>query len=141
MKEAKKKKGNEKVASIETGTELGLIKIHEDVIISIVSKSTISVDGVSKLAGSSLVDNIADIVGSKKLHDRSISVKLDGSIVEIEVKVNIEYGIHIPTIASKIQEVVISEVEKSTGMNVKSVDVIIQEIEMEIPEVKEEVEY
>ncbi len=129
MKSAKKTNKKNEGSSVETGTELGMIKIHEGVIVSITSKAIANVEGVTKLAGSSLVDNIADIVGSKKLHDRAITVKLDGANVEIEVKINIKFDSHIPTIANNVQTVVIEAVEKATGMNVKTVDVVIQEVD------------
>jgi uncharacterized alkaline shock family protein YloU len=122
---AKKPVGN---ITTENGSSLGTIKIHENVIAAVVKKVTLDVDGVSRLAGSSLVENIAEFVGSKKGHG-SIAVDIEESSVRIEVKVNIFYGAHIPTVAQSIQSVVIDEVGKSTGMTVSKVDVVVQEIE------------
>ena len=42
------------------GSELGEVKVHENVIASLVRRAALSVEGVSRLAGSTLVDNIAD---------------------------------------------------------------------------------
>ena len=44
------------------GSELGEVKVHENVIASLVRRAALSVEGVSRLAGSTLVDNIAEIV-------------------------------------------------------------------------------
>jgi uncharacterized alkaline shock family protein YloU len=126
---AKKPAAKKPVGNITTDASgLGSIKIHENVIAAVVKKVTLDVDGVSRLAGSSLVENIAEFVGSKKGHG-SIAVDIEDSSVRIEVKVNIFYGSHIPTVAQNIQSVVMDEVNKSTGMTVSKVDVIVQEIE------------
>ena len=111
------------------GSDLGLIKIHENVISSIVRKAALSVDGVSRLAGSSFVDNIAEIVGSRKISDRAIAIKLDEDKVEIELKINMKFGYKVPEVASEVQTVIIEQVENVTGMNVVGVNVVVQEIE------------
>lgn len=133
MKETKKKKpeaGEKEVSPVvtQTGTELGTIQIHENVIASVVRKVVLGIDGVTRLAGSGLVDNIAEFVG-RKSHGALIVEMEDGGVSRIEVKVNIKYGAHIPTVASNLQSSIMDEVNKSTGMRVPKVDVIIQEIE------------
>lgn len=110
----------------ESGNEQGVVRIHENVIVSVVRAATCSVDGVVRLAGNSIVDNIADIVGSRKISDRSIKVNLEGPRVEIEVEIIIAYDTHIPTVASGVQTKIIEDVENITGMAVSKVDVIIQ---------------
>jgi uncharacterized alkaline shock family protein YloU len=113
----------------ENGNELGVIKVHENVIVSIVRKATCSVEGVVRLAGNTLVDNIAEIVGSRKISDRAISVTIDGPNVGIEVKVNVLYGAHVPSVASEVQKQVSEKVEAMTGMTVDAVNVVVQELE------------
>ena len=116
-------------ASCEKGNDLGLIKIHGNVISSIVRRAALSIDGISRLSGSSFVDNIAEIVGSRKIHDRAIAIEIDEDKVAIEIKVNLLFGYNVPEIAAQVQSVIIEEVEKVTGMTATSVNVIIQEIE------------
>jgi uncharacterized alkaline shock family protein YloU len=111
------------------GDELGLIHIHENVIASAVRKTIDEVEGVIRLSGSALVNNIAEIIGNKKIGDRAINVNIDGESVSIEVKVNMQYGVHVPTVAANIQTAVAKEVEKITGMKVTTVNVIVQELE------------
>ncbi len=117
------------ITSAGKESELGVIKIHENVISSIVRKAALSVDGVSRLAGSSFVDNIAEIVGSRKISDRAISIKLDDDKVEIEIKINMRFGYKVPEVASGVQSAIIEQVENITGMNVVSVNIVVQEIE------------
>lgn len=111
-------------------TEMGDIRIHESVIASLARHATLQVAGVSRLAGSSLVDNLAEIVGSRRMQSRNINIILgEGNNVAIEIKVVFKFGYCIPQVATEIQKAVIAEVEKTTGMNVTSVHVLIQEIE------------
>lgn len=125
----KPKKSSTPGAVGNNGMELGLIHIHENVIAAAVRKATSQVDGVIRLAGSTLVNNIAELIGNKTIGDRAISVNIDGETVAIEVKVNINYGVHVPTVAANIQTAVVEEVEKITGMTVTAVNVIVQELD------------
>jgi uncharacterized alkaline shock family protein YloU len=132
MKEIKKNHTSRIPGAIKTdGSEMGLIKIHENVIASIVRKAACSVNGVIRLAGSPIVDNIAEIIGNRRIGDRSISINIDGDNVAVEVKVNIAYGVHLPTVAANVQSAIMREVEKMTGMTVTNVNVIVQELDTE----------
>ncbi|MBR7121513.1 MAG: Asp23/Gls24 family envelope stress response protein [Lentisphaeria bacterium] len=112
--------------------ELGDIRIHEGVIAAVARRAALAVDGVSRLAGSSLVDNIAEIVGSRRMQSRNINIILgeDNNAV-IEIKVVMKFGFRIPDVAAEIQKSVITEVENTTAMNVTDVHVIVQDIEEE----------
>ena len=113
-------------------SELGDVRIHEGVIASLARRAALNVPGVSRLAGNVLVDNIAEIVGSRRMQARNINIILgeDGNVT-IEVKVVMLFGYRIPDVAGNIQKAVIAEVENSTAMNVKNVHVIVQDIEDE----------
>jgi len=114
---------------VEDSTEHGVVRIHENVISAIVRKATCSIEGVVRLSGSTLLDNIAEIVGSRRIHDRAITIDINENEVAIQVKINIMYGVHVPTLAANIQTAVMDAVEQMTGMKVTRVDVIIQEVE------------
>lgn len=108
-------------------SELGLIKIHDNVLASLVSRAVLGVEGVSRLAGSAIMDNLVGIVGS---HSRAIEIVKDGDDkLKIVVKVNVFYGTVIPTAAVEIQRQVIEQVESAAGVTVASVDVVIQQLE------------
>ena len=113
-------------------TELGDIKIHEGVIASLARKAALSVDGVPRLSGNSLVDNLAEMVGSRRIQSRAVTISLgEKNNVSIELKIIIKFGYCIPEVANAVQKAVISDVEATTGMNVTSVDVLVQEVEEE----------
>lgn len=128
----------ENVASVVEGSELGDIKIHENVIATLVRKAALSIEGVSRLAGNSLVDNIAEIVGSRRMQARAIALEMDESHrVAIEVKINILVGYNVPELAQAVQQAVIEMVEQTTGMSVTKVNVLVQDIEDPVEEVEE----
>ena len=92
------------------------------------TKSILGITDVYQIAWE-IVNNIAELIGNKSIGDRSIAVHIDGATVSIDVKVNISYGAHVPTVASSVQSAVVSEVEKITGMTVTAVNVVVQELD------------
>jgi len=118
----------------------GVVKVHESVVAAIIRKATCSVPGVVRLAGNILMDNIAEFVGSKKIYDRAITITMGDNSVEVEVKVILSYGTFIPDVAGSIQETVIDEIGKITGMNVPRIDVIVVDLEAEKEEENQETE-
>ena len=118
--------------------ELGEVKIHENVVAQLVKRAVLEIEGVSRLAGSTLVDDIATLVGSRRMQSRAVSVILgDEGKVEIEVKLILKFGFHIPETAEQVQTAVVELVENTTGMSVTKVDVLVQEIEDEVTEDEE----
>ncbi len=119
-----------KVKSVKSQeNSVGMVKVHESVIASIVRKATLEIEGVIRLAGSSLVDNLAEIVGSKKIQDRAISVEMNDNSVAVEVRVVLEYGVLIPEVAEAVKESVAAEIVKQTGMSVTRVNVFVVDLE------------
>lgn len=118
--------------AVEQNSELGSIQIHDNVLSSLVRRAALSVEGVSRLAGSTFVDNIAEIVGSRKIQDRAIAIIKsddDSAKVVIEVKLNIKFGFKVPVVAEAVQRAVIEQVEETTGTTITQVNVLVQEIE------------
>lgn len=116
-------------ASLMEG-ELGEIKIHENVIANLVAMATRKVPGVSRLAGSTMVDAIASIVGSRRMQARAISVGIAGdNCVTIDLKLNILVGFRLPDVVQQVQRAVISNIESVTGMTVTRVNVAVQDID------------
>lgn len=108
---------------------VGAVKVHESVIASIVRKAAMSVEGVLRLGTSSLVDNLAEIVGSKKIQDRAITVEMNENSVSVEVRVILLYGVLIPQVASELKNAVAGEIFELAGMKVDHVNVVIMDLE------------
>ena len=113
----------------KAGTITGVVKVHESVIASIIRKAVCSVDGVIRLAGNALVDNIAEFVGSRKVMDRAISIEMGDNSVAVEVQVVLEYGCNVPEIAENIQNTVTEEITRITGMRVTRIDIVVMDLE------------
>ena len=119
----------------------GEIKIHENVLSSLARRAALGVEGVSRLAGSILVDNIAEIVGSRRMQDRAVTIDIqEDNRVAVEIKINIKIGYRLPEVAEKVQKAVIDSIEAVTGMTVTGVNVLIQELEEEHEDEEEEEE-
>ena len=125
-------------ASLMEG-ELGEIKIHEDVIANLVAMATLKVPGVSRLAGSTVVDAIASIVGSRRMQARAITIGIAGdNRVTIDLKLNILVGYRLPDVVQQVQRAVIDNIEEVTGMTVTRVNVAVQDIDEQPVEEDEE---
>ena len=139
MKTTTEKKNAAPVAGVDKAeamarevTEMGEVRIHENVISALVREAALKIEGVVRLAGSSLVNNIAEIVGSRRMQDRAITVQMgDDNRVSLEIKLNIKIGFRLPKVAAAVQKAVISAIENTTGMTVAKVDVLVQEVEPE----------
>ena len=124
-------KAKSELNSIVKSNEFGSVKLTDNVIISIVKKAICNVNGVTRLAGNSLMDSIASMINSQKMYDRSVSMVINADkTLDIEAKINVAYGENIPEIATKIQNTVRDEVKNLLGIKVGKVNVIIQEIEI-----------
>ena len=111
-------------------SELGDVKIHDGVIATLTRRAALGIEGVSRLAGNALVDNLAEIVGSRRMQSRAITIAVNElNQITIEIKLNLKVGYTIPEVAEKVQKAVIGDVEKVTGMTVKTVHVLIQDID------------
>ena len=125
-------------ASLMEG-ELGEIKIHEDVLANLVAMATLKVPGVSRLAGSTVVDAIASIVGSRRMQARAITIGIAGdNRVSVDLKLNILVGYRLPDVVQQVQRSVIDSIEDVTGMTVTRVNVAVQDIDEQPAEEDEE---
>lgn len=102
------------------------IKIANDVVASIAGVAVSEVPGVYGMAG-----GITEIFGKKGLA-KGIKVEVGEKDTKIDVNIIVEYGVRIPDVAFEIQNRVKKAVETMTGLNVSSVNIHIQGIN--IPE-------
>ena len=103
--------------------------VHESVIISLARKAVEGIPGFVRFSGSSIVSDLADLVGSKRRFDKSIVVTESGSEVSLEILIVAAYGSKFGEVASAVQKAVYDQIVDFTGMNVKSIDVVITETE------------
>ena len=103
--------------------------VHESVIISLARKAVVGIPGFIRFSGSSIVSDLADLVGSKRRFDKSIVVTESGSDIGLEILIVAAYGSKLGEVAAAIQKAVYHQIVDFTGMNVKSIDVVITDTE------------
>lgn len=99
---------SEKTIIRPTYSYLGNYYLSEKVINVIIDFSVKSVDGVSK---------IYKVLTNKYVEG-----------VQIEIDIEVEYGISIPNLSNRIRNVIVYEVEYTTGINVKGININVKGI-------------
>ena len=103
--------------------------VHESVIISLARKAVEGIPGFIRFSGSSIVSDLADLVGSKRRFDKSIVVTESNGEVSLEILIVAAYGFKFGEVAAAVQKAVYDQIVDFTGMKVKSIDVVITETE------------
>ena len=110
--------------------DCGRIAVTERAVAMIVRNSAYCIPAVAKLSGNTLVDNIAELVGSKSMKDRAVCVKSDEQgVLSIEIAITIRYGYNLPETAAELQNLIAENVFAMTGLTVACVNVIVRDME------------
>ncbi len=134
--EEENKDTREKEETVEiTETNNEEIKIADDVVSIIAGKAVSEISGVAGMAGG-FAGGISEVFSGKKNLSKGIKVDVGEKEVKIDVNIIVEYGARIPDVAFEIQNRVKKAVETMTGLNVSSVNVHVQGVN--IPEDKKE---
>lgn len=105
-------------------TELGDIRIANEVVGVIAGLAATDVDGVAGMSGG-IAGGIAELLGRKNL-SKGVKVEVGEEQAAVDLFVVVEYGVRIPDIAWQIQENVKRAIETMTGLEVVEVNVHIQ---------------
>ncbi|KXB43457.1 hypothetical protein HMPREF3188_01519 [Tissierellia bacterium KA00581] len=106
--------------------ENGSVKISNDIFYMITAIATMEVEGVCSIVG---VNKDVEKITSKNCK-KGININFLDKSVEISINVTLKYGEKLNELVKKIQENVKLKIEVMTGINVSSVNVIIESIEM-----------
>ncbi|MEW5895264.1 MAG: Asp23/Gls24 family envelope stress response protein [Candidatus Omnitrophota bacterium] len=107
--------------------DLGSIQIHKHVIADIAANAIAEIKGLS-LAQDGILDKIQEFIGVNKNPGVKVSVDKNNQ-VSVEIKVFIQYGLSIPDLASRAQEVVRVAIERAVDIDLKDVNINIRGIE------------
>ncbi len=111
----------------ESRNDLGMIRIHKNVIASVAAIAAGEIEGVKRV-GMDFKSGILEMVGKKSFS--AIKVDFDrNEDVRIEVPLIIKYGYNIPDIANRVQENVRNALEKMTNLSIKDININVQGIE------------
>ncbi|MGL4451497.1 MAG: Asp23/Gls24 family envelope stress response protein [Sarcina sp.] len=105
-------------------TNLGIVKISDEVIGVISAIAASEIDGIVEVDTKGLTHKIKN----RKHLAKSVKVNMDAEAAVIEIGLAVKYGVNIPSVVVEVQENIKKTVEAITGLNVKLVNVIVQNI-------------
>ncbi len=117
-------------------TDLGEIRICNEVIAVIARLATTEVKGVVGMSEGMIKDGIAKILRGDST--KGVKVELGEKEATISLSVAVEYGVRIPEVGWEIQKKVKQSVEAMTGLDIKGVNVNVQGVHFPSP--REEIE-
>jgi len=112
------------VPTPEVSTELGSIRIADEVVAIIAGLAATEVEGVAGMSGG-IAGGIAEMLGRKNL-SKGVKVEVGEKEAAVDLFVIVDYGVRIPDVAIKIQERVKRSIESMTGLRVVEVNVHVQ---------------
>lgn len=112
-----------------TNTEIGNVKISEEVVAIIAGVAAMDVPGVAGMSGG-IAGGIAEILGRKNL-SKGVKVEVGEKEAAIDLYIIVEYGCRIPDVSWDIQEKVKNSVETMTGLDVIEINIHVQGVNIE----------
>ncbi|MCX7845823.1 MAG: Asp23/Gls24 family envelope stress response protein [Dictyoglomaceae bacterium] len=116
-------------------TGIGWVEISESAIATLSSLSALQSYGVVGMASRNIADGISELLHREEL-SKGVQVRLDEDGLIIELYIIVAYGVRIPEVAHNVMERVKWNLEKTTGLTVKEINVNIWGIRL-IEEKKE----
>ncbi len=117
-------------------SELGDIRIANEVVGVIAGLAAVEVSGVAGMSGG-IAGGIAEMLGRKNL-SKGVKVEVGEAQAAVDLFVVVDYGVRIPEVAWQIQENVKRAIETMTGLEVVEVNVHVQGVHFQQEEKPEE---
>lgn len=115
--------------SEDSRTDLGLIKIHKNVIASIAGVAALEIEGVKRIGGN-LKSGLFELLN--KNSNLAIRVEFDkNGDVTVCVPLIIKYSYNIPVVSGRVQDNVRNALEKMTNLSIRDININVQGIEKE----------
>jgi uncharacterized alkaline shock family protein YloU len=124
------------VEKMSSNTDIGAIRIAEEVVSTIAGLAAVEVEGVAAMSGS-LTAGLTEILGRKNL-SKGVKVEVGDTEAAIEAFIVVEFGFPIPGVDKAVQNQIKSAVETMTGLNVTAVNVHVVGVSMKKGKVEEE---
>ena len=121
---------NEKnIDMMEQHTNLGEVKIADEVVAIIAGLAATDVKGVDSLAG----NVTAELVGKLGMKNLSKGVKVDvlENTVTVSLALTLKYNHNIMDVSKQVQQKVKTSIENMTGLKVADVNIKVAGVEME----------
>ena len=106
-------------------SDLGILKISDDVIAVCAVRSAMETAGVADMAPG-ITDSFSKNILDKESTSKGVKVNREDDEIILDIYVIVDYGVRIPSVAWNIQENVKKEVENISGSKVRSVNIHVQ---------------
>ena len=123
------KKMNENIME-ELENKESNVNISNDVVAAIAGIAAAEVEGVAGMTGG-MASDFAHKLGVKKSPQKGVKVNVTPEGAEIDVLINVAFGVRIPELAWEVQENVKNSVESMTGLDVLKVNVFVEGVSFE----------
>lgn len=117
-------------------TELGNIKIADDVVAIIAGLAATEVEGVAGMSGG-IAGGIADMLGKRNLA-KGVKVEVGDKQASIDLYIVVKFGARIPDVAWNIQENVKKAIESMTGLETTFINVHVQGVSFDTGKVEDD---
>ncbi len=117
-------------------SELGSIRIADEVVSIIAGLAATEVEGVAYMSGG-IVGGIAEALGRKNL-SKGVKVEVGEEEAAVDLYLIVSYGSRIPDVAWSVQENVKKAIESMTGLKVIKVNVHVQGVNFPQAQTEEE---
>ncbi len=111
----------------ESRTDLGTVRIHDNVIASIASVAATEIEGVKGIE-KDFKSGLLELIKKKNLGAIKVDKDKNGDIT-VWVPLVIKYGYNIPDVAARVQENIRNNLEKMTNLSIKDININVQYIE------------
>ena len=101
---------------------------EEHKIIEIIERDIMSFDSVSRFPGIGLGGNIQKAIG-RDVQNPGIKISEDDDGITVNCEIIVYFGVNIPQLCYDIQSKVKKDIEESTGVNVKAINIRVEGID------------
>jgi uncharacterized alkaline shock family protein YloU len=108
-------------------SELGTVKIADEVVSIIAGLAATEVEGVASMSGG-IAGGLSEVLGRKSF-SKGVKVEVNTEEAKIDIFIMVKYGERIPDVAWDIQENVKKAIETMTGLTVSSVNIHVQGVQ------------
>ena len=108
-------------------TDIGMVKIHDNVIASIAALAATEIEGVKEVERN-LKSGLGEFLGKGRTGAISVERDKNGEII-ISVPIIVKYGYNVPEVAGKVQENIRHALEKMINISIKDINIKVQGIE------------
>lgn len=116
---------------------IGIVKISDEVVSVIAGIAAGEIKGIVGM-NAGVTGGITQIFTGKKSTSKGVKVNVEEESASIDIIVAVEYGVKIPEVISQVQENVKRSVESMTGLKVSAINVFVQNIIVQKPNLKNE---